>query len=1174
MELTQTSRTSVARSRGSCARKTESRSDSRMVTMPRLLRFLSIDSLLTLPCVLPALAQAPIQSLNLTAQAVAPNVLAPQGVHRGPQEAPVLKGMLFKWTNYTSGYKSRYFVLENGSLSYYHDATDYPHSCRGSISTIAANVTMPDANDNSRFDIVASGNVKYSIKARSPADAKKWVWYLMESKRFMTDLRKAQMAGSLGNASLPTAASYPTTVSPRTSGTSLAAFGALAATAGSAASSTMALSTSGMALASHAAGGVAPIPAALSAPALAADKFWDPADGNDDDDDDDLQDATDDEPPVEDPLLSKVSSALSLLKLKSSDSASASTRPSTTNALPAPNGSRTSAGNRQSLSAMANAATFGPTETELTAGAASASDADAPPQRRSILLNADHVPILETMRAKSRTNVHTLLYLLDVQLEVQERVVQTLVDNLSALPPSPNAAQTTADPEYHSSLVQLPLLLQDSVQHIQQTAKRIVRLYDSREKMWGKRLHREVESRKRWEEVVSCVVGIENTAPFAAPDIRTDADEHGSSTQQRASTSESSAMYATPQPAGNASTPTWPNHSAKPYVRPTEASRKGTLESPSASSFGGDSAGNSAHAHQSSFDDMDDIPDQGDDDDGEDDVFYDAHDGQTTESFIETVLGLSSMDQPRPMPTSLDLVHSPTSPVLDSSNFPSMDSLVASFSGYDPIGKARRSLPLDPSKPKPTLAVWSFLKSAIGKDISKVTLPVFFNEPLSMLQRMCEDIEYIELLSLAGRIGSKSGHPSTSASDPTDIHNDPAALAASCLQLDLNHAEGLAGEDASLLRLMLVGAFAMSNYSSTVGRSNKPFNPMLGETFELVRKDKRFRYISEQVCHHPPISACYCDSPDYTLWTEVYVKSKFWGRSLELQPLGTCHVSLPVFARDPKSGAAIVADSEHYSWKKVTTCVNNIIVGKLSIDHNGDMVIRNWRTGEECVITFKLKESGGWFGGGGSSSSRDDGGGGELVGQVKDATGRVRFELKGRWDDQLMAIPVSPPPSAMLQRPFLLWKRTPTPGNAAQNFNFTEFAMTLNEINPQLRSLLPLTDSRLRPDQTAMERGEWDLATKSKEKLELYQRNKRKEIVAHYNATGISNGPKRDVAAIDIGEAWWTPRWFVREIEPDTMEEHWRFTDEYWTLRQRAAVTNTWPEYVSDVFGLTDPDME
>lgn len=32
---------------------------------------------------------------------------------------PVMKGWLFKWTNYLKGYQRRWFVLKNGQLSYY-----------------------------------------------------------------------------------------------------------------------------------------------------------------------------------------------------------------------------------------------------------------------------------------------------------------------------------------------------------------------------------------------------------------------------------------------------------------------------------------------------------------------------------------------------------------------------------------------------------------------------------------------------------------------------------------------------------------------------------------------------------------------------------------------------------------------------------------------------------------------------------------------------------------------------------------------------------------------------------------------------------------------------------------------------------------------------------------------
>lgn len=47
--------------------------------------------------------------------------------------------------------------------------------------------------------------------------------------------------------------------------------------------------------------------------------------------------------------------------------------------------------------------------------------------------------------------------------------------------------------------------------------------------------------------------------------------------------------------------------------------------------------------------------------------------------------------------------------------------------------------------------IWSVLKNCIGKELSKITMPVVFNEPLSFLQRMAEYMEYSHLLRLASQ---------------------------------------------------------------------------------------------------------------------------------------------------------------------------------------------------------------------------------------------------------------------------------------------------------------------------------------------------------------------------------------------------------------------------------------
>ena len=93
-----------------------------------------------------------------------------------------------------------------------------------------------------------------------------------------------------------------------------------------------------------------------------------------------------------------------------------------------------------------------------------------------------------------------------------------------------------------------------------------------------------------------------------------------------------------------------------------------------------------------------------------------------------------------------------------------------------------------------------------GKDLSRVSMPVTMNEPLSALQRLCEEMQYSSLLQEAAGL-----------EDPYD-------------------------------RMVRVAAFAVSSYADTQHRAgSKPFNPILGETFECIREDKGFWFIAEQV---------------------------------------------------------------------------------------------------------------------------------------------------------------------------------------------------------------------------------------------------------------------------------------------------------------------------------------
>ncbi|GJN91163.1 hypothetical protein Rhopal_004181-T1 [Rhodotorula paludigena] len=418
------------------------------------------------------------------------------------------------------------------------------------------------------------------------------------------------------------------------------------------------------------------------------------------------------------------------------------------------------------------------------------------------------------------------------------------------------------------------------------------------------------------------------------------------------------------------------------------------------------------------------------------------------------------------------------------------------YKGYEHL---RQSLPIT-NDDRPSVSLWAILKGSIGKDLTKISFPVYFNEPTSMLERMAEDMEFSECLDAA------------------------------------------AAEQDSTKRIAYVAAFAMSNYSSTIGRIAKPFNPMLSETFEYVDPRKKYRYISEQVSHHPPVSACIGQSPSWDYFGMVDAKSKFMGKSFEIRPTGTAHVTLriPEAWADPScppSKNLPGLRDEHYSWLKVTTSVSNFLLGNPMIDHYGDMVVTNHRTGETCTLTFKPR---GWRGGNAC----------EIKGDVKDASGRKSWDIAGKWSSQLVARRVGagsgelapdvsvPTNSAGDVAPeyVRLWKNSVKPPNMP--FNLTPFAITLNDINEDLKPWLPPTDCRLRPDQHAFEAGKFERANQLKTELEEHQRETRR---------------KRERGDLPPHK----PRWFERATDSDTGEPYWQpvRTEEgqlqYWEERTR-----------------------
>ncbi|KAE8820117.1 hypothetical protein D1007_01816 [Hordeum vulgare] len=403
---------------------------------------------------------------------------------------------------------------------------------------------------------------------------------------------------------------------------------------------------------------------------------------------------------------------------------------------------------------------------------------------------------------------------------------------------------------------------------------------------------------------------------------------------------------------------------------------------------------------------------------------------------------------------------------------PSMKSVGINY----PYVRRRKKLP-DPVEKEKGVSLWSMIKDNIGKDLTKVCLPVYFNEPLSSLQKCFEDLEYSYLIDRAYEWGKRGD---------------------------------------SLMRILSVAAFAVSGYASTDGRSCKPFNPLLGETYEADYPDKGLRFFSEKVSHHPMVVACHCEGNGWRFWADSNLKSKFWGRSIQLDPVGVLTLEFD--------------DGEVFQWSKVTTSIYNLILGKLYCDHYGTMRIQGNRE-YSCKLKFK-------------EQSIIDRNPHQVQGVIQDRSGRTVATLFGKWDESMHYVMGDcfgkGKGSENFSEAHLLWKRSKPP-KFPTRYNFTSFAITLNELTPGLKEKLPPTDSRLRPDQRCLENGEYERANAEKLRLEQRQRQARK-----------------------MQESGWKPRWFAKDKGSDT----YRYLGGYWESREKSS----W-EGCPDIFGQLPNDL-
>mmetsp|Transcript_4398 Transcript_4398/g.7459 ORF Transcript_4398/g.7459 Transcript_4398/m.7459 type:complete len:267 (-) Transcript_4398:288-1088(-) len=266
------------------------------------------------------------------------------------------------------------------------------------------------------------------------------------------------------------------------------------------------------------------------------------------------------------------------------------------------------------------------------------------------------------------------------------------------------------------------------------------------------------------------------------------------------------------------------------------------------------------------------------------------------------------------------------------------------------------------------------------------------------------------------------------------------------------------------MRMAYVAAHNASQYFLVKGRTAKPFNSLLGETFELVTP--KYRLVCEAVCHHPPIVSMNCQGQGWELNKSVQTIIKFTGKQVSVEDIYPTSLTLHPRCLGGKAERYLIYTPKLY--------IGNLVMGERFIEPNGLVTIRNVDTGEECDMNFKPR-SGGYF-----SKQESE----SFEAQVKDKFGQRKYVVEGRYTDMIWGYD----PNEKRGPKKLLFRAPKRPTDSQKMYNFNQYVLQLNLLSNKLKQKLPPTDARFRQDVRLWEMQDVEGASQEKQRLEENQR--------------------------------------------------------------------------------------
>lgn len=250
----------------------------------------------------------------------------------------------------------------------------------------------------------------------------------------------------------------------------------------------------------------------------------------------------------------------------------------------------------------------------------------------------------------------------------------------------------------------------------------------------------------------------------------------------------------------------------------------------------------------------------------------------------------------------------------------------------------------------------------------------------------------------------------------------------------------------------------------------------------------------EQVSHHPPITASFIEGQGWNYQKSYDAKVKFQGKNCVVTD--NDHMYLTLF---PTSLAGSEKKSERYIISQPKMMVGNVIIGEIYLEPFGSSTVVNHDTGESAEFEFRARK---W-----NSKNHHF-----TTCTIKDSNGVEKYRIEGNYYESMHLINLE------TQEKLEMWQNPPKPENSNLMYHFNKFTLQLNYAPDELKSKLPPTDCRLRPDVRRWEEGLLKEASNEKNRMEVNQRLHKAELK---NLLGSKIDPDDD-------GSYYHPKYFKR----------------------------------------------